>query len=174
MKKSTKRRSSPQVKLVKFAERHLELTWNWMQLKPVQEGFLLKPPASIKAHQQWFKRRIRSGDKDSEHYAITFEKRHVGNCGLKKIDLAQRTAELFIYLDPDCAGRGLASSAVRELQKIARRRGLRKIYLQVRIDNRAGTDLYLNNGFKLEGILRREFLWRGRALDMYRMAWFTR
>jgi GNAT superfamily N-acetyltransferase len=53
-----------------------------------------------------------------------------------------------LWVRPDLRGQGLGRTLVRTAGVLARRRGMRSMYLQVEVDNRAAIGLYESEGFR--------------------------
>jgi diamine N-acetyltransferase len=128
----------------------------------------------MEAQTRWFHENVRANERECMHFVIQSGEVLCGCGGLKNINVAHSTAELFVYLGFGHSGQGLASFAVRALKEKATTLGLRKVYLHVRKDNRAALKLYERTGFEHEAELSREFVWDGAQIDVCRMAWFPR
>ena len=59
-----------------------------------------------------------------------------------------------IVVDPKAQGKGLGRRLMREAERIARQRGLKRLTLQVRIDNMVAIRLYEGLGYKRAGLIR--------------------
>ena len=88
--------------------------------------------------------------------ALKDDDRHIGGCGLHRIALPARKAELGIFIgEPDCWNRGLGREAVGLLLDYGfNRLGLHRIELHVYAYNRRGVRCYERCGFRFEGALR--------------------
>src|SRR5687767_4885862 len=66
-----------------------------------------------------------------------------------------RAARLYsLAVDPEMAGHGIGSTLLAASEAAARRRGVERLLLEVRVENRAAIRLYEQRGYKLRG--RRE------------------
>lgn len=97
---------------------------------------------------------------------------HIGNCGLHKIDMVDRCAELGIFIgDKSRQGRGHGTEAVSLLVGHAfDTLNLNRVELGVFETNPRAVRSYVKAGFKEEGRLRQRRFKRGRYLDEIRMA----
>lgn len=75
-----------------------------------------------------------------------------------------------LAVDPLHQGRGVGRRLVEAGVELARTRGARKVTLRVLAPNQAALALYGSCGFVVEGVLRREFVLDGVAVDDHLMA----
>lgn len=83
-------------------------------------------------------------------------------------------SEFAITVHDDYQNRGLGSIMTNHMVEIARRKGIKKVYLKVAADNPRAIHVYEKNGFHIEGKLIME-TWShitGEYIDDYRMALF--
>jgi diamine N-acetyltransferase len=155
------------VKLTDYKREHLENTYQWMQDKNLKEMFLLDRVISLESHENWFTSIIK--DDSQEIYAIEFGDVHVGNIGLKNIDIQNQKAEIWIYLgDLNYRGRGIAKAAILELLDM-KKHDLKKIYAHVVDYNFASLKLFLSTNFNIEAFLRKEIVFKNRSLNLFRL-----
>jgi putative acetyltransferase len=81
-------------------------------------------------------------------------------------------AELGITVHDDYQNLGLGTIMINHLLDIARKKGLKKVYLFVNADNSRAIHVYEKCGFKIEARLEKEHSREGRLEDDYRMAIF--
>ena len=95
-----------------------------------------------------------------------------GTIGLHEIDQHLRNARIgAIIFNSNQRGKGLGSRSIGLLLAHAfGERGLNKVYLNVFSENEKGRRLYKRLGFVEEGILRQEYLLRGKFHDFVRMS----
>lgn len=96
----------------------------------------------------------------------------IGTCGLHEIDFKNCTARLGIIIGKkEHWNEGYASEAIRALLDWAFTiMDLHKVYLNVFVTNTKSIYLYGEAGFRVEGVLRKEYKIRGEYVDMLRMA----
>jgi len=94
-----------------FDRRHLERTWEWVNAPETARMTGTVYPVPWAGHLRWF--RALKNDPLRKHFAI--EKSggiYIGNTGIKKLDPANRSAELFIYIGEERErGRGAGAAA---------------------------------------------------------------
>jgi RimJ/RimL family protein N-acetyltransferase len=81
-------------------------------------------------------------------------------------------AELGITVHDDYQNMGLGTVMVKHLLDIARKKGLKKIFLLVNTGNSKAIYVYEKCGFQIEAKFRKEHYYRGQFGDDYRMAIF--
>ena len=133
-------------------------------------------PITERMEAEW----LASLDVGASPAAVTFaidiadEPELVGICMLRSIDWISRRADLGVFIGAGARrGIGIGDGALRLLLDYAASAlGLRKICLQVRVDNLPAISLYARNGFEQEGLLREHFYCRGIRHDILVMARF--
>lgn len=93
--------------------------------------------------------------------------RLIGSCGLHRVTLPHRSAELGILIGVrECQGRGFGSEAMRLLLDYGfATLGLHRIGLHVYSNNERGIRCYEGCGFRREGVRRESRWWTGRWWD---------
>ena len=81
-------------------------------------------------------------------------------------------AELGITIHDDYQNLGLGTIMIKHLLDIARRKGLKKVFLLVTATNSRAIHVYEKCGFKIEAKLEKEHSREGKLEDDYRMALF--
>jgi RimJ/RimL family protein N-acetyltransferase len=144
------------VKLVRFAEAHMELTWRWLTMSPQlrEQIDCIAAPSRSENEAYW---RAKLKDETREDYAITDDSLdHIGNCGLSEIDAKRKKAQLWIYIGQH-QGRGHGKEAVRALLSRAfEELRLERIYLRVLVSNPRAYRFYKALGFVEEGCMRHD------------------
>jgi UDP-2,4-diacetamido-2,4,6-trideoxy-beta-L-altropyranose hydrolase len=122
-------------------------TFRWLQNKKLREDFLVSETPLRSNHFLYWRNVLNSRDQSA--YAIYYLDKHVGNCGLKNIDIENCSSELWIYLaDEDVRGKGVAkNSVVTLLMKAKNEYASRLVYLHVSRSNAAAIRLYDAAGF---------------------------
>lgn len=129
-------------------------------------------PITLEGETAWFESR----SKDPEHniiFAILAlpNRNLIGNCGLHKLDLKNRSAEFGIFVgDKNYWGKGYGTDATRTLLKYGfEQLGLNRIELEVYDFNPRAIRAYEKAGFRRDGI-KRQALYRNDAFhDVYLM-----
>lgn len=155
----------PHVSLVRMSEEHLANTCNWLKQSESlrRQVDCLQPPTEEGNRDYWLSNWQNKSRKD---YAIlTAAGAHIGNCGLRDIDLQRRKAQLWIYLgESRGAGNGtevadqLLFHAFHELK-------LNRIYLRVIANNQKALNFYLRLGFRIEGRASQDTVCDGHFVD---------
>lgn len=102
------------------------------------------------------------------------EQRLVASASLKfqPEEVFNHKAELGIAVHDNYQNLGIGTALLNHILGIARKRGLKKVYLTVNAKNTKAIALYKKAGFEVEGTLRNEMFLKGEYLDLYRMALF--
>lgn len=151
--------------------KHCDLgrTLMWMQDPDIYRPFLRPEPVTQQQHLIWFE--TARLDPQQCLFAIDFKGTHVGNTGLKGIDLPSRSAEFWLYIGEKSAhGLGIATAATRLLLKHAfETLALDRVWLRVATDNRAAQNVYLNVGFTIKATVQDDASLEGRPTSCLRM-----
>jgi len=104
-------------------------------------------------------------------YALLLNQSHVGNAVLDKTDTYLKTSRLSVYVgDPSVRGTGVGLTGIyHALVDGFRKYDLHKVWLTVDVNNQAALKTYAKLHFKVEGVLREEFLIHGHRSDAYYM-----
>lgn len=157
------------VKIREFREEHLDNTFIWMQDEKLKRDFLLGITITKESHFNWFKRY--QEDPTQKIWAIYFENQHVGNVGLKNIDLKNKKAEVWIYIGVDnLKGKHIGSNTWNLLFSDVSFLNLKlhKVYSVVANWNNASNKMFLNAGFTKEGYLIDECFTFGEYITLVR------
>lgn len=155
--------------LQQFEEWHLPGTLMWMQDETLRKDFMLSFIVTSDSHRQWFHRY--SEDESQQIWAIYADQVHIGNIGLKSIDLIHKKAEVWIYIgDRTAKCKGIGQTSCRLLFKDLKFQsfGLHKIYCHVAEWNIASQKMFLKSGFALEGILKDEMFFEEKFVTLFR------
>jgi len=100
------------------------------------------------------------------------QQRIIGSASLKfdPNEHSKHKAELGITVHDDYQNLGIGTALVRHLLNIAKKKKLRKIWLQVNTNNNSAIRIYRKVGFQIEGKLCKERFINGKYRDEYRMA----
>ena len=79
-----------------FGEQHVAQTFQWISDPWLQKNFLMRGQPTWESHQAYFERVL--SDPSQSLYAILNNGIHVGNCGIKNLCAADRSAEIWIYI----------------------------------------------------------------------------
>lgn len=155
------------IELSAYSSKHLEATFDWMQNEELKNSFLFARTVTRESHQLWFDQL--ENDHSQKIMAITYDGVHVGNIGLKNIDNKNKKAEVWIYIgEMEFRGRGIARCALTNfVQSLAGQ--FNKLYAHVADFNYASLKLFLSSGFRIEGVLQKEMVFKGEFLNLYRL-----
>jgi ribosomal protein S18 acetylase RimI-like enzyme len=106
--------------------------------------------------------------------AVTANGRIVANASLQfnPQEVLRHKAELGITVHDSCQNLGVGTALIEHLLEIAKEKGIKKVHLTVRADNKRAIHLYNKFGFKVEGTFQKEMLLNGEYIDDQRMALF--
>jgi RimJ/RimL family protein N-acetyltransferase len=137
-------------------------TFRWVSDPLVGRNLGLRTSPSLERTSRW----IASADDDATRHplAILLAGDHVGNVVLDRVDDYLRSARLSIYIgEPTCRGLGVGTAALHgALHEAFEVMQLNKVWLTVHPENVPAISAYFRAGFKLEGLLRDEFVLDGR------------
>ena len=163
--------SQLKIKLEKFDRTFLKKTFLWIQDTELRNDFLLTLSVDVQTHEKWYNNYIE--DQTQNIYAIVANGIHVGNIGLKFIDLSNNNAETWIYIgDASYKGQGVAYKSYQELFNKISHSKLNKIYAHVADFNLSSLKLYEKLGFELEGTLRKQVRLNDQYIDLIRLSIF--
>lgn len=156
--------ASPLV-LTPLQERHAPAMLSWMRDPEVAENLGLRSEPSLERTLAWIARA--ATDSDTVPLAIEHAGQHVGNVILDRIDRYLGTGRLSIYIG-EATARGMKLGQ-RSLKLAAEHAfdtlGLHKIWLTVHVHNARAIAAYTAAGFAIEGVLRDEFILRGKRCN---------
>ena len=101
-------------------------------------------------------------------FAVTYKEKIAGSIGVyRKDNIHFRTGELGYYIAEPYWGKGLGTSAVRQIcEYIFNKTDIIRIFAEPFAYNAASCSILEKNGFVYEGTLRRNAVKNGRILDM--------
>ncbi|MBI4971291.1 MAG: GNAT family N-acetyltransferase [Candidatus Omnitrophica bacterium] len=154
-----------QVNLVPLGPEHLDATFRWLcdaELRRRIDSLGGEP--TRQGNEAYWQNKWQ--DKTQENYAILdSQKKHVGNCGLSKICLHRKKAELWIYLGEKRRS-GLGREACRKLlHRAFQEIKLNRVYVRVLADNGPAISFFRALGFSEEGRFRDDTFSNGRFVD---------
>lgn len=114
-------------------------------------------PKSITSEREWIKKREYKRKNNLEYnYSIIYENSVVGGCEIRIFQDSPHIGELGYFIDRKFFNKGIASEAVKELERIAFEK-LGLIRLEIRMDprNKASEKVAIKNNFEKEGLLKK-------------------
>ena len=161
--------TGPRVRLVPFAEKHLDATFQWVNDPSMMR--LLGRAARVESgeHLRWFEQLKQRTD--CRYFSVETSDAgvHVGNIWLWDINTRDRKAEVrILFGDESARGRGYGSEAIRSLANQAfDTMSLHRLYAYVFSMNPRAIRAFEKAGFKSEGILRQDRHVGGEYVDVY-------
>jgi RimJ/RimL family protein N-acetyltransferase len=160
---------SEKIYLKPFEADNIRQTFIWIQSPELRTMFSMRGyPPDWETHVNYFNNKLK--DQAQKVFAIYYleqkEERHIGNCGLKNIDLGGGEAEFWIYIgEVVYKGKGLGTKASNEILSVAfNEMNLKKLYLYVSDFNIVASQMYKSLGFKPIGFDEKsKVLWAGRT-----------
>lgn len=153
------------VKLEPLGPAHAAAMLAWMQRDDVRDDVGVASEPTMERTLAFIDRALT--DDTVAAFAIVDDGAHVGNVVLDRVDRRVGTARFSIYLGaPEHRGRGVGRAATRlALAQAFEALQLQKVWLTVHTRNTRAITAYAREGFRVEGVLRREFLLRGELVD---------
>jgi RimJ/RimL family protein N-acetyltransferase len=149
---------------------HASRMLRWMLDPEIADHVGLRSAPTLDRTHEWITKAQTLGTMRA--WAILLGGEHVGNVVLDLIDTYLQSARLSIYVgEPSARGRGVAAQSLHlALEKGFREEHLHRIWLTVHERNTRAALLYTRAGFRLEGILRGDFLLRGERINSILMS----
>lgn len=149
-------------------EEDLDRCQRWINDPEVRRFLSHYRPVARSGELEWLRSLGGRADELVLAIALKVDDRHIGNCGLHRIDWREGTAELGILIgEPDCRGKGYGPEAMTLLLDYAfGELRLHRVGLRVFSYNAMAIRAYEKVGFKLEGCLRKAHFHGGRHHDV--------
>ncbi len=122
---------------------------------------------SLEDEREWLREEAKRREENKEHnYAIVFDDKVVGGCGIAIDQRRKHIAEIGYFVDEQYWGKGIATEAVRRLEKIAFDE-LDIVRLEIRMEpeNTASQRIAQKLGYHKEGGVRKAYLRDGEYRD---------
>ena len=95
---------------------------------------------------------------------------HIGNIKLGPINFIHKYAEISYFIgEKELWGKGYATLAIKEIIKIAKKKGIKKLKAGLYEMNIGSKKVLIKNGFKIEGKFKSEIIYEGKRFNSY---WF--
>tara|TARA_B100000963_G_scaffold358718_1_gene384035 strand:+ start:444 stop:968 length:525 start_codon:yes stop_codon:yes gene_type:complete len=93
---------------------------------------------------------------------------HIGNIKLGQINFTHKTAEISYFIgEKKMWGKGYATLAIKEIIKIAKKKGIKKLKAGFYEMNVGSKKVLLKNGFKIEGRFRSEIVYKRKRFSRF-------
>lgn len=128
------------------------------------------PPKSIKAEQEWITKSVANRKNNTEwNYTILYNKEVIGAIGIKINYHRKYIGEIGFFVDQKYWGKGIASQAVKLIEKICLNKfKLTRLEIVMQPENTASEKVAIKNGYQKEGLLRKALEGRdGKKKDCY-------
>lgn len=161
-----------QIKMVELDERHLEIVHGWRNNPKVRENMYSYHEISKEEHQSWFES-VRS-DSTKKYFVCELDGYLCGVIAYTEIDLISRSSSWAFY-SGDTTKRGVGSlmetAALNYAFDVMK---LRKLNCEVLEFNESVINFHKKHGFKVEGILKKQYFRDEKYWDIYRLAIFDK
>ncbi len=131
--------------------------------------FFNSQPKTIKEEKEYLKS-LKEQEKNnfSYNFAIIYNKKIAGGCGIKIDQHRPFIGEIGYFVDEKYWGKGMATQAVKLLEKFAfNKLGLKRLVILMALKNVGSKKVAIKNGYKKEGILKKAIKVKGKFLDAY-------
>jgi len=157
------------VTLAPIGPEHAEAMYHWVSQPDIARDLGLRQTPSLDKTLAWIARS--SQDRLVVARAIQQVSRHVGNVVIDRVEVPLRLGRLSIYIgEPAARGHGVGQTGLYlGLQQAFERLALNKICLTVHAENKPAINAYTQLGFRLEGVLRDEFMLDGQRVNLHYM-----
>ncbi|MFA6272138.1 MAG: GNAT family N-acetyltransferase [Patescibacteria group bacterium] len=114
-------------------------------------------PKSIEAERKILQKHAKQNKKSlNQHFAIMYDTKMVGGCGIKINPDNKQCGEIGYFLDEAYWGRGITTKAVKQLEKIGfKKMKLVRIEIKMNTKNSGSQKVAIKCGYKKEGIMRK-------------------
>lgn len=114
-------------------------------------------PESVESEKEWLKKNKQKIKDNFEHnYAILYNNKVVGACGLKINQHRKYIGEIGYFLDEAYWGKGITTEAVKLLEKIGfEKLKLTRIEILMRPENKASERVAIKCKYEKEGLLKK-------------------
>lgn len=154
---------------------HLAYRMKWLNDPEVNNylGLRVRLGTDKKFHEAWFDKY--KNDETREIFMIESDGKIIGQIGLLDINLQDKNADLYILIgEKDHQGKGFGTEAVKFILSYGfDNLHMHKISLGVHSRNTIAVKLYKKFGFRQEGILKDNILYKDGYDDEIRMAKFN-
>jgi RimJ/RimL family protein N-acetyltransferase len=150
---------------------HIDLYLRWFNDPEILQYIMRYRPMGRIEEEEWFANLHKRPDDILYLISLNEGDRPIGNCGLHRISLPNRSAEIGIAIgEKDCWSRGYGREAMDLLCRYGFQiLNLNRIGLSVYEYNERGRRCYEKIGFQLEGRRREGRYWNGRHWDILEM-----
>ena len=127
------------------------------------------PVSSVKAEKEWIRRSIKKRkNKFAYDFSIIYDGELVGGCGIKMDTHRKVIGELGYFVDEKYWGKGIATAAVKLLEKFCfEKLKLKRIEIVMKPENRASEKVAIKAGYKKEGLMGKAIEVEGKYYDAY-------
>jgi UDP-4-amino-4,6-dideoxy-N-acetyl-beta-L-altrosamine N-acetyltransferase len=138
----------------------------WRNLPEVSAYMYTDHRISDAEHARWFAGAL--SDETRRYWIIELDGEPVGLASLSDISMAQKRAEVALYIaDGRVRGRGVGAAADGLLIRYAfEELGLEKLCAEVLTTNEPGIEVHRHHGFRIDGVLRGHVIKAGRRVDV--------
>lgn len=138
-------------------------------LKNPNFKFLTTEVKNVNDEIKFLEQNIEKRKKNIEHnYSILYNRLVVGACGIKINQHRNFIGEIGYFIDEKYWGKGIATEAVKELEKISfKKLKLKRIEIIMNIKHKASEKVAIKHGYKKEGIMKKSLKNKNRYFDAY-------
>lgn len=159
---------SKEVSLIPLNEENEKLVLKWVNNPEQRDMTGTRFPVSEYEHRIWYEKCAK--DVYNKTYLIRENTNNtkIGLIGNKYTDLINRTSEVFIYIgENECKHKGYGTKAMRLLIDFCfNEMNLYKLNSYLYEYNLSSKKLFLNCGFEIEGVLKKQWFKKGKYHDV--------
>ncbi len=123
--------------------------------------------SSVEEEREWLEKNPEKREKNQEYnYAVLYDDKLVGACGVVIDQNRPHIGELGYFVDSDYWGKGIATEALKRLERIAFNK-LKLVRLEIRMEpeNKASQRVAVKCGYLKEGLLKKVYMRDGKYRD---------
>lgn len=154
------------LKIRKLEKFDLEERVHVLNSRYIYEYMNIDLPISLSETLKWYENN--AFNKNRYDFTFLWDNEICGFGGLTSYDSKNKISELYILIKKDFHGKGFGTLFTQWLCNFGfTELNLHKIYLETLENNSSAKNIYLNNGFNHEGILKMHQFHHGKYMDKY-------
>ena len=161
--------TSNEVSFRLFKKSDIEYKVKWINDPSINKYLHYDLPLCPDRTLNWFNKIMSNSSREDYIYEVNVsgKMKPIGLIGLLDIDQKNNKAEFYIVNgEKEYWGKGISTKVMQLfLKEMFLKRQLNKIYLYTEVDNKGAQKVFEKLGFKQEGLLKEDLIYRSRKID---------